>query len=208
MWPWVEPLRSTRCCFLRGWLRGRIFAEHSAFRQLISISFVARISYLWHGFLHALLRRSWLESWLELMLLPHILRGPILCRLRFFRLDLLIFARLLINEAELVFLVWIVCITHCRWIKHIIPSAIIQSLIKLLLNSEVFILHRISINLLHMHLISVVFIVFIWHLLNVQSSIHFAGSSGIIVLHIKLIVMIVQLGKARVWHRKLILLVH
>ena len=72
------------------------------------------------------------------MLLSHSLR------LRLLRLDLLlIFARMLINEAECVLHIWVVRITHCRRIKHIIPSTLIQTLIKLLLNSEVLLMDLI-----------------------------------------------------------------
>ena len=77
----------------------------------------------------------------------------------FLRLDLLIFARLLINEAELVLSVWVVRITHCRRIEHVIPSAIIRVLVKLLLLSEVFLLHvliHLISDLLHWRQVSII----------------------------------------------------
>ena len=72
------------------------------------------------------------------MLLSHSLR------LRLLRLHLLlIFARLLINEAECVLHIWVVRVAHCRRIKHIIPSTLFQTLIKLLLNGEVLLMDLI-----------------------------------------------------------------
>lgn len=180
MWPRIEPLWCS-CCFLSG-LSGRIFFENSAFRQVRSFIF---------GFLHALLLRwGWLESWLKLMLLPHFLRSSLWYSLRFLSLDLLALAWLLINEAECVLHIWVVRISHCWWIKHIIPATLIIALIKLLLYSEVLLVHLIF-DLLNLSLICCVYI---------ESSIHFAST--------RKLVLILQLGKALVRHRKLTLLVH
>ena len=87
----------------------------------------------------------------------------------FLRLDLLIFARLLINEAELVLGVWVVRITHCRRIEHVIPSAIIRVLVKLLLLSEVFLLHLNLLRLLIHLIISDLLLRLHWRLVSIIS---------------------------------------
>ena len=97
-------------------------------------------------------------------------------------LDLLTCARLLINEAECVLHIWVVRISHCWWIKHIIPATLIYTLIKLLLNSEV-LLVQLVIDLLNWSLISGV---------NIESSIYFSST--------RKLVMIVKLSKALVRH--------